>query len=96
MKAKVVSLLNGLQEFEDLEMIRIKSNRHTLLIMKNFMPVIGELEGSVEFVFAKDIVRMENLKGYYMHKKNSCSLLVEEGDTTPIGAEEVADAGTNR
>ena len=77
MKAKVVSLLNGLQEFENLEMIRIKSNRHTLLIMKNFMPVIGELEGSVEFVFSKEIVKMENLKGYYMHKKNIFSLLVE-------------------
>ena len=59
MKAKVVSLLNGLQEFENLEMIRIKSNRHTLLIMKNFMPVIGELDGSVEFVFAKDVIKME-------------------------------------
>ena len=91
MKAKVVSLLNGLQEFENLEMIRIKSNRHTLLIMKNFMPVIGELEGSVEFVFSKEIVKMENLKGYYMHKKNIFSLLVEEGDTTPVGLEEVAD-----
>ena len=91
MKAKVVSLLNGLQEFENLEMIRIKSNRHTLLIMKNFMPVIGELEGSVEFVFSKEIVKMENLKGYYMHKKNIFSLLVEEGDTTPVGLEEVAN-----
>lgn len=91
MKAKVVSLLNGLQEFENLEMIRIKSNRHTLLIMKNFMPVIGELDGSVEFVFSKEIVRMSNLKGYYMHKKNAFSLLVEEGDTTPVDVKEAAD-----
>ena len=92
MKAKVVSLLNGLQEFENLEMIRVKSNRHTLLIMQNFMPVIGELDGSVEFVFAKDVIKMENLKGYYMHKKNSFSLLVEEGDTTPVEYKEAADA----
>ena len=92
MKAKVVSLLNGLQEFENLEMIRIKSNRHTLLIMKNFMPVIGELDGSVEFVFAKDVIKMDNLKGYYMHKKNVFSLLVEEGDATPVEYKEAADA----
>lgn len=92
MKAKVVSLLNGLQEFENLEMIRIKSNRHTLLIMQNFMPVIGELEGSVEFIFAKDIIKMDNLKGYYMHKKNEFSLLVEEGDATPVEYKEAADA----
>lgn len=92
MKAKVVSLLNGLQEFENLEMIRIKSNRHTLLIMKNFMPVIGELDGSVEFVFAKDVIKMEKLKGYYMHKKNTFSLLVEEGDATPVEYKEAGDA----
>jgi hypothetical protein len=92
MKAKVVSLLNGLQEFENLEMIRIKSNRHTLLIMKNFMPVIGELDGSVEFVFAKDVITMENLKGFYMHKKNIFSLLVEEGDASPVEYKEEADA----
>lgn len=91
MKAKIVSLLNGLQEFENLEMIRIKSDRHTLLIMKNFMPVIGELDGSIEFVFSNDVIKMDNLKGYYMHKKNSFSLLVEEGDTTPVGDKEVAD-----
>ena len=92
MKAKVVSLLNGLQEFENLEMIRIKSDRHTLLIMKNYMPVIGELNGSVEFVFEKSIISMSNLKGYYMHKKNDFSLLVEEGDATPVESKEVADA----
>jgi hypothetical protein len=92
MKAKVVSLLNGLQEFENLEMIRIKSNRHTLLIMQNFMPVIGELDGSVEFVFAKDVIKMDKLKGYYMHKKNVFSLLVEEGDTSPVEYKEDADA----
>jgi hypothetical protein len=35
---------------------------------------------------------MENLKGYYMHKKNAFSLLVEEGDTTPVEYKEAADA----
>ena len=92
MKAKIVSLLNGLQEFENLEMIRIKSNRHTLLIMKNFMPVIGELDGSIELVFSNDVIKMTNLKGYYMHKKNSFSLLVEEGDTTPEEDKEATNA----
>jgi hypothetical protein len=60
--------------------------------MKNFMPVIGELDGSVEFVFAKDVIKMENLKGFYMHKKNIFSLLVEEGDASPVEYKEEADA----
>lgn len=83
-KAKIVSMESGLLNYENIEMIRIKSKRHTLLIMKNFMPVIGELEGSVEFVFKEYTLLFENLKGYYMHKKNEFSLLVEKGNVEPI------------
>lgn len=83
-KATVVSISMGLQTFEDLQMIRVKSNHHTLLIMKNFMPVIGELDGSVEFVFDQYTEQMNNIKGYYMHKKNEFSLIVSEGDTDTV------------
>lgn len=91
-KARVVSMEQGLQEFENLEMIRVKSRKHTLLIMKNYMPVIGELQGYVEFVFADHTIRMDNLKGYFMHKKNEFSLMVQEGDATPF---EVPDEGAS-
>ena len=82
-KAKIVCIEKGLQEFEDIEMIRVKSSDHTLLILKNYMPLLGRLDGYVELVFEDKTLRFNDLQGYYMHKKNEFSLLVQEGDATP-------------
>lgn len=84
MKAKIVSLNNGLQEYDDLDMIRLKSKTHTLLIMPHFMPVIGELDGSIELVYEEHSIFIDGLNGYYMHKQDEFSLLVENGDTTEV------------
>ncbi len=81
-KAKIVCIEKGLQEFENIEMVRVKSTDHTLLILKNYMPLLGRLEGYVELVFEDKTLRFNDLKGYYMHKKNEFSLLVQEGDAT--------------
>ncbi|MCQ2543897.1 MAG: hypothetical protein MJ126_07020 [Lachnospiraceae bacterium] len=78
-KAKVVSLQEGLKEFDDIRMVRIKSKRHTLLIMEDFMPVIGELDGSVEFVYRDKTEIVRDVKGYYMHKKNEFSCIIRDG-----------------
>lgn len=78
-KAKVVSLTDGLKEYNDIRMIRIKSKHHTLLIMEDYMPVIGELEGSVEFVYNDKTEIVKDVKGYYMHKQNEFSCIIKDG-----------------
>ena len=82
-KAKIVSIDKGLQEYEGIEMIRVVSQNHNLLILQNYMPLIGRLDGYVDLVFQDKTLRFSNLQGYYMHKKNEFSLLVQEGDATP-------------
>lgn len=82
-KAKIVCMNKGLQEYEDIEMIRVKSSYHSLLILQNYMPLLGRLDGYIELVFENETLRFNDLHGYYMHKKNEFSLLVQEGDTTP-------------
>ena len=82
-KAKIVSIDKGLQEYEGVEMIRVVSQNHNLLILQNYMPLIGRLDGYVDLVFQDKTLRFSDLQGYYMHKKNEFSLLVQEGDTTP-------------
>ena len=49
----------------------------------NDMPLLGRLDGYIELVFENETLRFDDLHGYYMHKKNEFSLLVQEGDTTP-------------
>lgn len=82
-KAKLVSIEKGLQEYKNIEMIRVKSADHTLLILQNYMPLLGRLDGYVELVFEDRTIRFNDLHGYYMHKKNIFSLLVQEGDLAP-------------
>ncbi len=91
-KAKIVSLDEGLREYENIRMIRIKSKKHTLLIMEDFMPVIGELDGDVEIVYGERSEAIRNVKGFYMHKKNEFSLIIKDG---VINFEEVLPEGEN-
>ena len=83
-KAKIVSMENGLQEFEDIEMIRVKGENHSLLILQNYMPLLGRLDGYVDLVLKDETLRIQDVQGYYMHKQNEFSLLVEKGDTIPV------------
>lgn len=72
---------NGLEVYERVNFVRVKSKRYNLLIMADYMPVIGEIEGCVFFRTEKEEYQRENLKGYFMHKKNQFSLMLEtEGE----------------
>lgn len=71
----------GLEVYEKVNFVRVKSKRYNLLIMADYMPVIGELEGSVFFRNQKEEYSRDNLRGYFMHKKNQFSLMLEAEDT---------------
>ena len=75
--ADVVDAKNGLQQYDNIRMIRVKSKDHNLLIMEDYLPVIGEIDGYVEIVFEDTTVKLEDIQGFYMHKKNKFSLLIE-------------------
>jgi len=76
--AMVVDRDEGMKSFENIRMIRVVSSDHNLLIMEDFMPVIGKIDGTIEIVFGDDIVPYKNIRGFYMHKKNQFYLLIEE------------------
>ena len=44
---KVLSMEDGLLEYENIEFIRITSKDYNLMIMKDYLPVIGEIKGKV-------------------------------------------------
>ena len=48
-----------------------------MLIMEDFMPVIGEVTGKVELVLENEIIPYQGIHGFYMHKKNQFRLLIE-------------------
>ena len=47
-KVKVFDIRNGMRVYDDIKIIRIISKDYNLLIMKDYLPIIGEIEGSVD------------------------------------------------
>ena len=77
-EAKVVDRENGMQEYDNIRMVRVVSKDYNLLIMEDYMPLIGEIAGSVEIVTDSDVVRFDPIHGFFMHKKNCFYLLIED------------------
>ena len=48
MKVRVFDMAHGLVEYDDVKTIRIVSRDYNLLIMKDYLSVIGERVGSVD------------------------------------------------
>ena len=76
--ATVLGIDEGFQKFEQVDMIRIKSEKYTLLIMDDYMPVIGRIDGMVEIVSGEDTLSFQPIHGFYTHRKNTFELLIKE------------------
>ena len=76
--ATVLGIDEGFQKFEQVDMIRIKSDKYTLLIMDDYMPVIGRIDGMVEIVSGEDTRSFQPIHGFYTHRKNTFELLIKE------------------
>ena len=45
---KILSMKKGLIEYHDVQFIRITSKNNHLIIMKDYLPIMGEVIGNVE------------------------------------------------
>ena len=78
-KVRIFDIENGLREYKDIKIIRIISKDYNLLIMKDYLPIIGEIEGSVDI--KNDVVNesFKNIKAFYMNSDNVFNLMIKEG-----------------
>lgn len=74
---KILNIDEGLIEYNNVQLIRIKSQKYNLMILKDYMPVIGEIKGSVEIELNEQFIKLEEIVGYYMHKHNQFNLFLE-------------------
>lgn len=75
---KILNIKSGTQIYNDIKFVRILSDKYNLLIMRDYLPVIGEVNGSVE-IEGTESIKLENIKGYYINKNNEFSLIIKEG-----------------
>ena len=76
--ASVLSLSGGMKAYENVAMIRIVSKDYNLLILKDYMPTIGKIQGSVQIVGEDIMENLEGIEGYYVFRQNQFELLIEE------------------
>ena len=73
---KVLDIKSGLQVYENIKFIRILSEKYNLLIMRDYLPIIGEIKGNVE-IQGTESLKFENIKGFYINKANEFSLIIK-------------------
>lgn len=74
---KILNIRKEIQIYNDIKFVRILSDKYNLLIMRDYLPVIGEINGSVE-IEGIESLKIENIKGYYINKNNEFSLIIKE------------------
>lgn len=59
------------------KVIRIKSELYTLLIMKDYWPVVGEIKGRIS-IEADENYTFDNIEGFYSLSHNVFHLIIKE------------------
>lgn len=78
-KVRIFDIENGLREYKDIKIIRIISKDYNLLIMKDYLPIIGEIEGSVDIKNDEINLSFKDIKAFYMNSNNEFNLMIKEG-----------------
>ncbi len=78
-KVKVFDIKNGLRVYENIKIIRIISKDYNLLIMKDYLPIIGEIDGSVDIKNENIDLSFKDIRAFYMNSDNVFNLMIKEG-----------------
>lgn len=79
-KVRVFDLNKGLTEYENIKVIRILSKDYNLLIMQDYLPILGEIDGSVDIKKEDTEISYKNIKAFYMNSNNVFNLMIKEGN----------------
>lgn len=78
MKVKILNIQKGLQTYDNVSIVKIKSKKYNLSIMEDYLPVIGEVDGDVEIIAIDNFIKLTNIIGYYMLKHNEFKIFIKE------------------
>ncbi len=88
-EAVIIGYEQGYVSYHNVKMIRLKGRDLNLLIMADFMPTLGEIDGRVELIMEEiplrkgqkgevESVVLENVSGFFVVKNNIFKLLLKE------------------
>ena len=77
-KVRIFDMQHGLREYDDVKIIRIISKDYNLLIMKDYLPIIGEIEGSIDIKNDTSDLSFPKIRAFYMNSNNIFNLMIKE------------------
>ena len=77
LNAKIFSLKDGYEALGELKSIRIKSKTYNLLVMEDYLPIIGEIDGNITFVGEDSERTFNNINAFYRLSHNEFELLIK-------------------
>lgn len=78
-RVRVFDLNKGLVEYDNVKYIRITSQDYNLLIMEDYLSIIGEIVGSVDIKGESVDISYSDIRAFYMNSKNVFNLMIKEG-----------------
>ena len=76
LKVRIFDLEKGLVEYEHIKVIRIVSETYNLLIMQDYLSIIGEIDGSFEIEIANDKFVYKDVKAYYINNDDVFNIIL--------------------
>ncbi len=76
-KVRIFDLKKGLIEYEHIKIIRIISKDYNLLVMQDYLPILGEIEGSVDIKNEDIELNYKDIKAFYMNSNNVFNLMIQ-------------------
>lgn len=77
-KVRIFDLDKGLTEYEHVKIVRIVSKDYNLLVMEDYLPIIGDVDGSID-IKGEDIdIKFPKIRAFYMNSKNEFNLMIKE------------------
>ena len=77
-KVRIFDLDKGLTEYEHIKAVRMISKEYNLLIMEDYLPIIGEIEGSIDIKGEDVDLNFPKIKAFYMNSNNVFNLMIKE------------------
>ena len=71
---QLLNIAGDVKLYEYVKFIKIRSQKYNLIIMKDYLPIIGEIQGEIQIGREKEDINMKKVRGYFMHKHNKFNL----------------------
>ena len=74
---KLFSLKDDIVKYDNVQAVRVKNGESNLLVLKDYVPIIGDVNGKIEVILS-DTITYDNVKGYYICYNNVFNFIIEE------------------